>query len=139
MATKTRMYRKYKHCFFCGSRKKLNIHHTTYLKKDGKSILFKEQQGNLIVLCNRCHNEWHKINGKKMYSKNTYEDIKAFYLVNKDLRLACDQLKKLHRMNEISVCKPQTKIQPKRKITYTLKKINGRWETIDLEGNILLV
>jgi hypothetical protein len=78
MTTKTRTYRKFKKCFFCGSRENLNIHHRRYVSKKGKNILFKEQQGDLIVLCKNCHNIWHDIVGKNVYKFRIYKLIQHF-------------------------------------------------------------
>lgn len=49
-------------CRVCGSTKNLNIHHRRYSYK-GESILFKERQDNLLVICNSCHYLWHKLHG----------------------------------------------------------------------------
>ena len=49
-------------CRVCGSPYSLNIHHRRYRYK-GKSILYKELNQNLLVLCQDCHLLWHKMHG----------------------------------------------------------------------------
>lgn len=138
MSTKTKIYRKHKKCYFCGSKKKLNIHHCSYIDKNGKSILFKETGNNLIVLCNKCHTEWHKINGKKIYSRNIYNLISNLYKKYRNINDCCNELKKQRKMLETNIIKKEI-IEPKKdiKVSYTLRKINGVWECLDLNNHIL--
>jgi len=49
-------------CRICGSDQNINIHHRRY-KHDGKSILYKELNQNLLVICRDCHGLWHKLHG----------------------------------------------------------------------------
>ena len=50
-------------CEVCGSTKKLIVHHLCYSHK-GKSILYKEKDSDLAVLCKYCHNRLHKRYGR---------------------------------------------------------------------------
>ncbi len=43
-----------KHCYICGQRNNLNLHHKTYKR------LGKERWIDLIYLCERCHHYCHK-------------------------------------------------------------------------------
>lgn len=45
-------------CEHCGTKNDLCIHHLTY-KRNGKSILYKEQLSDLKTLCRRCHSRLH--------------------------------------------------------------------------------
>ena len=47
-------YSKRKRCQKCSSKKKLNIHHITYVN------IWKETQDDVLVLCNECHFRGHK-------------------------------------------------------------------------------
>ncbi len=46
-------------CFICRSKEKLDVHHKRYYL-NGESILFKERDRDLRVLCRRCHDFIHK-------------------------------------------------------------------------------
>ena len=50
-------------CEVCGSNKKLIVHHLCYRHK-GKSILYREKDLDLAVLCKYCHNRLHKRYGR---------------------------------------------------------------------------
>lgn len=44
-----------KHCYICGGREKLNLHHKTYKN------LGKERWIDLVYLCERCHHYCHRL------------------------------------------------------------------------------
>jgi len=48
-----------RHCALCGTGSNINIHHVTYVK-DGRSIWFREEKNDLIVLCKPCHELMHR-------------------------------------------------------------------------------
>jgi hypothetical protein len=131
MSTKTRTYRKFKKCLFCGNRKNLNIHHIRYKTKNGKSILFKESKGDLVVLCKNCHNEWHKINGDKIFDKYTYILLGQYYKKYKNIALSWSHMKNDNKIKEIKVIEKSI-IEKKITPTYTLKKVNGKWDVVYL-------
>lgn len=61
---------KGKMCQFCGSIKKLHIHHATY-----KNFKNEDVENDLYVLCIKCHDEYHKIYSS---SKTTIQRTRDF-------------------------------------------------------------
>lgn len=59
-------------CERCGSKRRLHVHHLTYER------LFKEEPGDLEVVCNACHLKIHNLNhkGKKIQPKKPHENKK---------------------------------------------------------------
>lgn len=47
-------------CRVCGDTSNLNVHHKKYTK-GGKSVLFNETKGTIMVLCGSCHYLWHEL------------------------------------------------------------------------------
>lgn len=136
LKTKTRIYGKYKKCFFCGNQYDLNIHHITYKTKAGKSILFKESENVLLVFCNPCHKKWHKLTKKRKFKVNFYYEIRKLFNKYHSLTQSFKLVKKeLFELYEIK--KPLKIIKEKPKVSYTLKKINGKWEAVDNNGIII--
>lgn len=74
--TKEMVFKKVgKLCFICESTKQLNVHHNNYNHKN-----LSGSTQNLVVLCNDCHNEVHKV-AKKMgwYYKKVVRSLKKRY------------------------------------------------------------
>ena len=78
---KTRIYDKQKECTFCESQTLLNIHHKKYKSNRNRSLLYREENKHLVVLCNDCHFLWHKINPKVKIRKRYIERIKQLLIV----------------------------------------------------------
>jgi len=55
-------------CTKCGSKDKLNVHHTYYLYKKTKPWLYPEN--SLITLCGTCHIKWHVENENVFLEKH---------------------------------------------------------------------
>lgn len=58
--TRNEVYKRNKSCVICKSKHLLNIHHARY-ERSGESILFKEKQSQLFVLCEDCHKILHSL------------------------------------------------------------------------------
>lgn len=89
MKMKHSLYSKYNKCFFCRSKIGLNIHHRRYKTKKGRSILFREREADLLVVCNVCHKTIHDRYGTKELS-------------NKVIKIAC-QLTRHNNMTLLEV------------------------------------
>lgn len=83
MKMKNRLYSKYNKCFFCGSKDGLNIHHRRYKNKKGKSILFREREQDLLVICRECHKKIHDKYGTKVLSDKFLKVTAQFVRHNK--------------------------------------------------------
>jgi 5-methylcytosine-specific restriction endonuclease McrA len=59
-------------CLFCGCKRKLVVHHKYYYKYN-ESILYKEREDDVIVLCENCHNNLHKKKKRKVKVKNKHK------------------------------------------------------------------
>ena len=89
---KKQTYSRSKTCVLCGyTRKKygskinLNIHHSKY-KKHGESVLYKETPNILFVMCEICHEAWHKHKPKNVkVMKNKYVERIRLLIKNKGL------------------------------------------------------
>lgn len=90
---------KYPACQICGSEKGIHVHHKYYKDREGKSILFREEMGDLLTLCSSCHKLIHvyfgigiqKINKKilrikSLLAKGAIKN-KAFWVVAQDKNL----------------------------------------------------
>lgn len=49
----------HKYCYVCKSTKNLQTHHKSYRTRDGKSKLWNEKGGDLVRLCEECHQNFH--------------------------------------------------------------------------------
>ena len=77
---KDRTYSKYPECQFCDTTSNLNIHHKKYKSNRNRSLLFREENKHLIVLCSNCHFLWHKINPEVKMKKKYTERIQQLLL-----------------------------------------------------------
>ena len=59
----------YNRCFICHSKNNLHVHHKRY-KRKGKSILYKEKNTDLRLLCADCHLKIHKYFLEEVFAKN---------------------------------------------------------------------
>jgi hypothetical protein len=64
-------------CEVCGSTEKLQVHHKWYGTRKN-SILYREKDDEVAVLCQKCHEKYHK-----GYKRATKEGYKRFYNENK--------------------------------------------------------
>jgi 5-methylcytosine-specific restriction endonuclease McrA len=124
----------------CTQRVNLHIHHLTY-KNIGH-----ENMEELMTLCEFHHHQVHdnKINKRRKNRKSTR---KPYIVGNKIKRLTHKRyLEMIARENRIRYGGKNNRIIYQKinkpvikeiKITYTLKKINNKWETVDLLGNII--
>jgi len=90
-------------CWICGSKKDLQVHHKRYQRKWGKTILFREKNTDLRLLCDRCHGTIHQLKIEKIFAsglirKNLWADL----LVKKcrkvmDIRFFYDAIKDQQR------------------------------------------
>lgn len=79
LKTKNKMRKQYPYCYFCKSRKNLQLHHRIYKSKKGKSLLFHEPQYNVLYqVCKHCHQTLHDYFGTNTLSVNNYKIIKHF-------------------------------------------------------------
>lgn len=62
-------------CMFCDSRSLVDIHHL-YYRWAGESILGKEEDHQLMVLCRECHFTWHKLFRYKIVGKKAHRRIR---------------------------------------------------------------
>lgn len=70
------MLQQHEKCSICGSKKDLVVHHV--IKCENNEVLYLNPD-NLIVLCNRCHTEYHR-----NYSKANPKTLIEFALTKKD-------------------------------------------------------
>ena len=64
-------------CELCGEKKRLEVHHLRYRYKSGKSILGRERETDLVVLCWYCHNRLHEVYGRgASFGKEEIEKFK---------------------------------------------------------------
>ncbi len=58
-------------CKFCGSKRHLQVHHMYYLKYPNKEFVpvWDYPDEAFMVLCNKCHKEWHNKHVNKVYYK----------------------------------------------------------------------
>ena len=127
------MYERYDRCYFCYSKKNLNVHHTKYKGKKGKSVLFNENPRTLLVLCNDCHQKWHSLVKNKVYDLNFYREVKRLFKINRSLEKSFN----LAKINILSTVKREKPKKVVKEVTYVLKKIDGKWETVSINGDIL--
>jgi len=67
--TRKRTFKKKgKYCRFCLSKNKLHVHHIKY-------NFFEEKNGQLAVLCARCHGLWHRYHKHKKIRASYYQKI----------------------------------------------------------------
>lgn len=71
------MFTIQKKCQLCGSTEKLQVHHKWYGTRK-KSILYRETKDDVVVLCDRCHQKYHK-----EYDRATKSNYSKFYKKNK--------------------------------------------------------
>ena len=69
-----------KKCEYCGSKKRLCIHHKHYRN------IFNEDPEDLELLCGQCHDKEHNIKKKKPQPKNTLSKKKRLKLKAQEKR-----------------------------------------------------
>ena len=59
----------WRRCYICHAKTDLQVHHKRY-KRNGKSILFKEEHRDFRLLCGRCHSAVHRLRLEKVLASN---------------------------------------------------------------------
>ncbi len=99
-----------KKCQFCGSKKRLNVHHKTY-----KNIGM-EQIDDLVLLCQPCHFTWHRVKYKETLTTEVASKIRILMLdgvaVVAAIAIACDQKAYLANRRFIKKVKRANNAQP---------------------------
>lgn len=59
-------------CKFCGSKNYLQVHHKYYLKYPNRKFvpIWDYPDDAFLVLCDKCHKEWHSKHTNKVYYKS---------------------------------------------------------------------
>lgn len=63
-------------CEICGSTYILNVHHKSYSNGSQREVLGKEPKGLLVLLCEDCHDLWHKLYGRVKLRQEKIKKIK---------------------------------------------------------------